>query len=311
MRLRSRLGKMTDGTSRKGTVMAPAIVVPHPYGTSQAFASWLSTAVLRLIIVAAALIAFFPFFWLLATSLKLPQDVFRREPAWIFEPTLDNYRQVLFAPEIHFQTAFFNTLVITAASTVLSLLAGGLAAYSLARMRMRGKSLYSALVLWTRLLPPIALAIPLYIVLDRVDLLDTLAGLIIVNTAFNTPFVIWILRSFFAELPVELEEAALIDGCSRLGALVRIVLPLSGPGIVTAAALCAFWTWNDFLFAFIFARSEAVTLMLVASRFQEEAGVNWGQLAAASTLAILPVLLFTFAIQKHIVRGLISGSVKG
>lgn len=271
----------------------------------------LTRPLLTLVLVLAAVIALAPFVWLALTSLKAPEDVFRQPPAWIFTPTFDNYRRVLTDPDLNFVGALTTTTVITLVSTVLSLSIGTLAAYSLARLPLPAKGAYSVLVLWTRMLPPIALVIPLYLVLLRADLLDTRQGLIIVYTAFNTPFVIWILRSFFADVPTELEDAALIDGCSRFGSFVRVILPVVAPGLATAALLSAFWVWNDFLFAFMYARSDTVTLMVLASRFQEEEGVKWGLLAATATLAMLPVLIFTLASQRHIVQGLVSGSLKG
>ena len=185
----------------------------------------LTRPLLTLVLVLAAVIALAPFVWLALTSLKAPEDVFRQPPAWIFTPTFDNYRRVLTDPDLNFVGALTTTTVITLVSTVLSLSIGTLAAYSLARLPLPAKGAYSVLVLWTRMLPPIALVIPLYLVLLRADLLDTRQGLIIVYTAFNTPFVIWILRSFFADVPTELEDAALIDGCSRFGSFVRVILP--------------------------------------------------------------------------------------
>jgi multiple sugar transport system permease protein len=282
-----------------------ALAVPH------VFIRRLGRGLVALSVYLAALITLFPFAWLLLTSLKAPGDVFRRPPAWVFAPTLENYQRVLFDADINLGGAFVSTVVITLVSTGLSVTIGTLAAYSLARLPLPGKSAYSLLVLWTRMLPPIALVIPLYLVLLHADLLDTRTGLIVVYTAFNTPFVIWIMRSFFADIPAELEDAALIDGCSRFGTFMRVALPLSAPGLATASVLSAFWVWNDFLFAFMYARNETVTLMVLASRFQEEEGVKWGLLAATTTLAILPVLLFTLLIQRHIVQGMISGSVKG
>jgi multiple sugar transport system permease protein len=262
-------------------------------------------------VAAAMVVAVFPFLWLLTTSLKSPADVSRTPPAWIFEPTLENFQHILTAPEVAFEPAFVTTIVVTVVATILSVAIGTMAAYGLARLRTPGRGAYSGFVLWTRLLPPIVLVIPLYLLLLRTGLRDTWLGLIVVYTAFNVPFVIWIMQSFLTDFPVEIEEASLIDGCSRLRSLVLVVLPLCGPGLATAAALTAFWVWNDFLFAFIFAGNNVSMIMLVAARFQEEEGVRWGFLAAASMLAILPVLVFAFVVQRYIVGGLVSGSIKG
>jgi multiple sugar transport system permease protein len=259
----------------------------------------------------AILVSIIPFIWILLTSFKTPTDVFQYPPRWIFQPTLDNYRVIFFGKGMNFSLAFENSAVVTGASTAISVALGSLASYSLARLPLPGKRPFSYFVLFTRMLPTIALMIPLYILLTQARLFDTRLGLIIVYTAFNIPLVIWLLRGFFADFPLELEECAMIDGASRFGAFLRITLPATAPGLAAAAVFSAFWIWNDFILAFLFTQDKAVTLIVLASRFMEEEGVKWGQVGAASVIAVLPIFLFSILIQGYLTHGLLAGSIKG
>jgi multiple sugar transport system permease protein len=161
------------------------------------------------------------------------------------------------------------------------------------------------------MLPPIALVIPIYIMFANVQLIDKQISLILAYTALNLPFATWMLRGFFLQIPRELEESAMIDGCTLIGALWRVILPLAAPGLVATAIFSFILAWNDFQFALVLATAKSITLPVAAARFRTDEGPLWGQIGAAAGLVLLPLIVMTFALQRHIVRGLTAGSVKG
>ena len=261
----------------------------------------------------AVLCAFLPVYWMLTISLKTEIDQFADPPKWLsFSPTLE-----------HFTDAFVNrsfgqylltSAVVAVVSTLCALFIGTLAAYSLARFRLP-YNLDSKLSLWilsTRMFPAIVTAVPLFLMMRDLRLLNTRLSLIIVYTAFNLPFVVWMMRGFFAELPRDLEEAALIDGDSRIGALFRIVLPLVAPGLAATAVFCLIVSWNEFLFALVLTQTDAaMTLPVGIAGRVTQYEIKWGVMSAAGTVAIVPILVFALAVQKYLVRGLSLGAVKG
>ncbi|MCL4465849.1 MAG: carbohydrate ABC transporter permease [Chloroflexi bacterium] len=260
------------------------------------------------IIVAAALaFTFFPFFWLITTSLKKPIDAFALPPTWIFIPTLDNYGQVL---EAGFLKSYFNNTLVGILCTMVSLILGVPAAYAMVRANFRGKSFMGAWILLSRLAPPVAFAIPLYVLFRSVGLVDNYLGLTIAYLTITMPFVVWIMTGFFEGVPVELEEAALIDGCTRLGALLRVVLPVSTPGLATAAIFSLMMSWNQYFYPLILGGRNTITSPVMITGFVTFEGPNWGKLAAAGVLVVAPVLVFTVVAQRGIVRGLVGGAVK-
>ena len=268
----------------------------------------------KYILLTGALVATIaPVYWLLTISLKTEVDQFASPPAWFwFSPTLDHYYDA-------FVTRSFGQYLITSAivavsSTIIALIIGTLAAYSLARFRLP-YNLDNKLSLWilsTRMFPAIVTAVPLFLMMRDLRLLNTRLALIIVYTAFNLPFVVWMMRGFFAELPRDLEEAALVDGDSRLGALWRIVLPLVAPGLVATAVFCLIVSWNEFLFALVLTQTdEAMTLPVGIAGRVTQYEIKWGVMSAAGAVAIVPILVFALAVQKYLVRGLSLGAVKG
>src|SRR5829696_5159117 len=290
-----------------------------PVGTSRARSararsrsSELGWALLRWATVGLALaVTIVPFFWLVTTSFKRQVDYLAYPPV-IFPPawTLEGYR-VLFQQQNlgHF---FANSVIITLASTALAVFLGALAAYSLARARFPFK-LNGILAFWmllTRMYPAIATAIPYFLIMRDLRLLDTRPALILTYTAFNLPFVIWLLIGFYEELPAELERAAMIDGCNAWQRFWKIVLPLSAPALVATAILSAVLAWNEFLFAVMLTRVEAKTLPVVMSGFITDKGMQWDQMTALGVITILPVLIFALAVQRYLVRGLTLGAVK-
>jgi multiple sugar transport system permease protein len=267
---------------------------------------------LRWVTVALALaITVVPFFWLVTTSFKRQVD-YLAYPPQIIPPawTLEGYRVLFEQQDLgHF---FANSVIITVTSTALAVFLGALAAYSLARARFPFK-LNGILAFWmllTRMYPAIATAIPYFLIMRDLHLLDTRPALIVTYTAFNLPFVIWLLIGFYEELPIELERAAMIDGCGAWQRFWKIVLPLSAPALVATAILSAVLAWNEFLFAVMLTRVNAKTLPVVMSGFITDKGTQWDQMTALGVITVLPVLVFALIVQRYLVRGLTLGAVK-
>ena len=269
----------------------------------------------------------FPVVWLLVSSVKEPAQVFAMPPQWIFVPTLHNYEVALgltIPTELEtvteatagtglspFPKFLFNTFVVAIGTTVLALSLGSAAAYALTRFYPRHRDGILMAVMVTRLVPPIVLIIPIYVLWRNFDLLDTHAGLILAYLTFALPFVIWMMRGFLLDIPVELEEAAMIDGASRLQALIRVVLPLAAPGLAATAIFVILLAWNDFFYALILTSGNARTVTPYIGGFITDKAILWGRLYASSAIIMLPVLVFGLAVQKQLAHGLTGGAVKG
>ncbi|NPV54232.1 MAG: carbohydrate ABC transporter permease [Firmicutes bacterium] len=253
----------------------------------------------------------FPFFWIVITSFKLTKDIMTNE---IFsKPTLKNYL-VIFAPRSPFPRYLLNSFVTAVVSTLLSIFTGVLASYSLSRFRyaIRVDTYILAFLLFTRMIFPVALAIPFYALMQMLGLYDTVLALILVNTAVNVPFAIWMLKAFFDEFPENIEDAAKVDGCSTLGVLVKIALPLIKPGIAAAAIFVFMLSWNDYLFAATLTTSpRAMTLPIGLANFIQENIVQWGPMSAGAALFTVPIFLFASLVQEHLIKGFSLGSFKG
>jgi ABC-type glycerol-3-phosphate transport system permease component len=256
-------------------------------------------------------IAAFPFFWMALSSVKLQAELYRLPPTWLPElATLANYSKVLF--ESNVPRYFFNSAVVSTGSTAIALVFAIPAAYGFARFRFRGRSLWQTFVLVSHLLPTAALIVPLYVFLGQLQMLNTLYGLILVYLVLTLPLSIWMLTGYFRSIPLELEEAAIIDGASHIGILLRIMLPLSLPGIVVIVLYAFVATWNEFIFALSFATDSGVkTLPIGLAEFSTEYDTDWGAVMAASVIMTLPIAIMFFGLQKLFVGGLISGGVKG
>jgi len=272
--------------------------------------AWLGTA-LGAGFVLVLVVEIFPFFWLFLTSLKSHADASAWPPLWIFRPSLVNYHEIFFDPSIAFNRAFLNSVVVTLVSTAVSIVCGLSAAYALTRFHFRGRRIMQTGIVSIQMLPAIVMVIPLFLMLSRMHLLDTRLGLIFVYSAFSIPIVTWMLQGFLVDIPADIEEAALVDGCTKLEALRRVLLPVMAPGLAATAIFAFIWTWNDFIFALIFTRTNATTFMVAAAQFRTEQGVLWGPVGASTMIAIFPVLVFTLLAQRQIVRGLTFGAVKG
>ncbi len=257
------------------------------------------------------LVTTFPFYYMLLTSLRVPKDVYRREAMLTPDNlTLANYVTVLTSSGM--QTWISNSIVVSFASTTISVAISVLAAYALARLKFFGAQTMARSVLFTYLVPGSLLFIPLFLIMSNLGLLNTLWALVISYQTFNVPFCTWMLLGYFRTIPEELEDAARIDGCTRMGVLGRIILPLAGPGIVTAFIFGFTNSWNEFLLAVVMAqRSELRTIPAGLYSFQVGDVLLWGQLMAAALLATLPVIILFTLVQRFVVQGLTVGSVKG
>lgn len=262
----------------------------------------------RLIILLAVIFFIAPIMLIILTSLKTRVDALASPPVWIFKPTLDNYTQIF--QNYDFGKFFRNSLIAGVVATLFSMILSSLAAYGLARYRFRGSGGLAYWILSLRMSPAIASIIPVFLLLKAIGQTDSLPGLIIVYTSINLPLGIWILRGFFEDVPVEIEESALVDGCSRLGAFFRMAMPLALPGISATAILTFLFTWNEFLFALILTGRSTQTMPVAVTLFMRETGIDWGFMTAAATLMMLPTLISTVFIQKGLVRGLTMGAVK-
>jgi multiple sugar transport system permease protein len=252
----------------------------------------------------------FPLVWIIGLSLKTRLQVFAVPPLFFWWPTFENYIAVL--ERADFLQAFINSLVVAAGAVALSLLVGVPAAYAFARFPFRGRSFLFFALLAMRMLPPIAVLVPMYVLFSKMGLTTTRFSVILAYTTFSLPLVVWIMRGFFEDLPRELEESAWVDGASRYAAFTHVVLPLIRPGLVAASILCLQLAWNDFLFAAVLTNNSTRTLPVLMAAFSGgDTGVDWGGMTASGVLVILPVVLFSFAAQRHLVAGLSSGAVKG
>jgi multiple sugar transport system permease protein len=250
-----------------------------------------------------------PVYWALTTAIKTRADAFAYPPVFIFKPTWKSY-EVIF-DKFNYGHALTNSLVVVIVSTVVASVVGLLAAYSLSRYRIRGGSFVMFALLSVRMFPAIALALPLYLLFSKAGLFDTRLGLIIAYTAFAIPIVVWMMRSFLDDVPTALDEAAMIDGYTRLGVLTKVVTPLAMPGLVATATFVSILLWNEFLIANVLTSSTATTIPVSIVGFNTDRGIEWNYMAAAASLAILPVVAFTILIHKKLVRGLTFGAVKG
>jgi multiple sugar transport system permease protein len=264
--------------------------------------------VLDVLTYAIVLLFLCPIFWLVSTAFKTRTQAFAMPPVWVFRPTLENFRAAI--QETGFLHQYQNSVIVAASTTIITLLLGVPAAYALTRFQFRGKRPLAFFILTTRLLPFIGMLFPLYIIYRDLHLLDTYRGLIILHVTFALVVVIWMMRGYFMQVPIDLEEAALCDGATRLGALARIVVPLAAPGMAAVSVFTFIISWNEFLFALMFTRNNVKTAPVALVGFMSFEGINWGPLAAAGLMVLAPVFLFSLFVLKYLVAGLSMGAVK-
>lgn len=257
-----------------------------------------------LIATVLLLLVLFPVLWLAQMSLRTANDALH---LGAFRPTFANY-EALWTGD--FPASFVHSLLASVGSTVFSLILGVPAAYVLSRWRFRGAGTVAMWLLVTRMAPPIAFTVPFFLAYTWLGLMDTVTGLGLIYVTFNLALVIWTMKGFFDSVPPSLEEAAWIDGCGVWSAFRRVALPLAAPGLAATGILCFILSWNDFFFALILTRTNAMTAPVAIVNFMQYAGWEWGKIAAAGVLVTLPVLIFTFLVRTYLVSGLMAGGVK-
>lgn len=294
-----------------------------------------STVLQYAVLIVLALIALGPIIVMFITSFKTQVDIMSSESMWVFQPTFDNYTHVF---ENKFDLFLRNSIIVSLASTALSLLVAGMAAYALARLEFPGRSPIAYFTLIIRMVPPAVLAIPIFILwlnwelflfdlidatpflyeLDNPDpylfaegLVDGRIGLTLFYTALNLPFAIWLLIGFLRQIPTEIEEAAIVDGCSQWQVFTRIIFPLMRPGLAVAAIFTFRISWNEFLLALVLTDRNTRTLPVGITLFLTEQGVQWGRIMAMGTLIVIPPLVLTFVAARQIIAGMTAGAVKG
>ena len=248
-----------------------------------------------------------PLFWAFLTSLKHRKDIFVYPPLFVFEPSLDNYRTVLLQSE--YLRFMANSIAASFTSALLSVVVGVLGAYAFSRFRVRGSRGILMWILSLRMIPPMAVIVPFYLMATRLGFYDTRLGLALVLTTVNLPIVVWLLLGYLRDIPIEVEEAALVDGCSRLRVLTQVTLPLAAPGIVATLILSVVLAWNEFPLSLVLTSQNAVTLPVSMLSWDTQRGLLWGQLMASSMMAIAPVVVFTAFVQRYLVRGLTLGAI--
>ena len=294
-----------------------------------------STFLQYLVLIILAFISLAPIIVMIVTSFKTQVDIMSSDSMWIFQPTMDNYAHVF---ENKFGLFLQNSIIVALSSTVLSLLVAGMAAYALARLEFPGRTPVAYFTLIIRMVPPAVLAIPIFILwlnwelflFDLIDatpilagmenpdpylfaegLIDGRIGLILFYTALNLPFAIWLLIGFLRQIPGEIEEAAIVDGCSQWQVFTRIIFPLMRPGFAVAAIFTFRISWNEFLLALVLTDRNTRTLPVGITLFLTEQGVQWGRIMAMGTLIVIPPLLLTFVAARQIIAGMTAGAVKG
>lgn len=259
-----------------------------------------------------------PYLWMFISSISYERELIATPPHWFpHEPTLERYIGLITGKSVgstgiaesvlKFKHSFSNSLIITSISTFLTLFLGALAAYAHTRFSFQGKKQFMFSILVTQMIPRAAIIIPLYLIMGYLGLRDTRLGLIIVYTGFLLPVVIWILRNYFVTIPKEIGEAAIIDGCSHVGALFRIILPLSTPALFATGAYTFLTAWNEFFFALILTSFNAKTITVVTTEFSTQGGINYGMMTTAGVIGSLVPVILAIVFQKYIIKGLTAG----
>jgi multiple sugar transport system permease protein len=244
---------------------------------------------------------------MLSSALKVEVDMFTIPPAWMFRPSLQNFRNLEEAFGIWKYVK--NSVFAAGTATLIAIVFGSMAGYGLSRGKMRGKKHVAFWMITTRMAPIVGVIVPLYILFRTFHLVGKLPGLIIAYTTFNLPFAIWLMKAFFDDLPKEIEDAAMVDGCSKLRAFWVVALPLAKPGLVAVATLCFMFAWNDYGFAVVFTSGATQTLPVATARLMTEYGIVWGQVMTLGTILLFPVLVIGILIRRHLVHGLTLGAV--
>jgi len=272
---------------------------------------WRRSAILGLRYAAAILLTVFfvfPVYWLFTISFKTPDEIFAFPPAWYPKSVQFGNYAVLFKDGD--AVTVWNSLVLSAVSTVIAMVLGTMGAYSLVRFKTGGENL-AVWIISQRMMPPIAIVFPIFLLYVYFGWVDTYHGLIILYTAFSLPYVIWMMRGYLEDIPLELEESALVDGCTRWQVLWKVVFPMARTGLFATAVFTFIFAWNDFLFAFVLTRTEVVTYTVQVTHYFGGQSNFWAKIAAMSVLGTVPVFITVAMLQRYLVRGISMGAVKG
>lgn len=266
---------------------------------------------LTLLVLALTMVLILPFLWMISTSFKEADEIFQEIPKWLPRKfSFKNYIEIW--NRGYFKTYFLNSLIVSFATMGISLVVAMFAGYGISRFRFRGREVFSVILIVVQMFPSMLLLIPMYIIMSKMGLLNTHLSMIIAYTTFAMPFCTWMIKGYFDTIPISLEDAARIDGCGRLRILFKIIMPLAAPGIVTVAMFAFILSWQEYMYALTFARTEEMRTITVGIALMQgqHGSVNWGQIMAGSVLACLPgLILFTY-LEKYLVQGFTMGAIK-
>jgi len=269
----------------------------------------LAYAALYALILLCLIWALSPILLMVSSSFKTQVNMFEMPPKLFFAPSFESYEEMFFGRG-DFPKFLRNSLVVSILTTAVCLLLGVMGGFGLARGNFRREKDISFWIISTRMAPIPAVILPLYLIFSKLGLIGTTTGLILAYTTFNLPFALWMMATFFKDVPADLEEAAMIDGCSKFRAFWRVVVPTAAPGIIATAVLCLMFSWNDYLFASIFTNRSTQTIPIAVSLLVSQSGIKWGQAMATGTVIITPMLICGLLVRKYMVRGLSMGAVK-
>ena len=260
-----------------------------------------------LLILSAAALILVPIYWIVSGSFKHQVDIFQLK--LLFSPTLENFK-IIFKSPYNLLDKLFNSTIVAFSTVVVAIPLATMAAYSFSRFRLTGERIMFVTILATQFVPAVVIVLPFFILFRDLGILDTRLALILVNLSLIMPFAIWMIKGFIDGIPLDTEEAALVDGSSRIQVIFNVVLPMSLPGVITAAIFCFILAWNEFLFAVIITTNNAVTMPVGLSMFHAEEGVLWHLISAAGIMIMLPMFILATLIQKHFVQGMTMGAVR-
>ena len=260
-----------------------------------------------LLILSAAVLILVPIYWIVSGAFKHQVDIFQLK--LLFSPTLENFK-IIFKSPYNLLDKLFNSTIVAFSTVVVAIPLATMAAYSFSRFRLTGERIMFVTILATQFVPAVVIVLPFFILFRDLGILDTRLALILVNLSLIMPFAIWMIKGFIDGIPLDTEEAALVDGSSRIQVILNVVLPMSLPGVITAAIFCFILAWNEFLFAVIITTNNAVTMPVGLSMFHAEEGVLWHLISAAGIMIMLPMFILATLIQKHFVQGMTMGAVR-
>lgn len=268
----------------------------------------ISQGIIHILLILFSVISLFPLYWLITTSLKPSLDVFSVDVLGFFKPSLENYETVLVKDQ--YPKYLLNSVITSLFTVAITMPIGSMAGYAFARLKMKKKDTWFFMILTTRMAPAVTFAVPIYLMMVGVGMIDHTAGLVIVYVFSNMALCIWLTRSFFEDVPKEIEEAAMVDGVSKFGAFIRFAVPIASGGLVATAILIFIFSWNEFFFASILTQNAAKTFTVHLTSFFGSKRILWGELAAASTLGASVPIVFALIMKQYIIRGLTMGAVK-